>query len=301
MRLLVTGQAGQVATALADHARTHCGCEVITLGRPDFDLADAAASLARLDLPTPDVVVNAAAYTAVDKAEQEAELAMAVNGVGAGAVASWAASRGVPIIQLSTDYVFDGSKAAPYFETDAPAPVGAYGRSKLAGERAVAAAAADHVILRTAWVHAAHGRNFVRTMLALAETRPELSVVADQLGSPSYAPDIAQAVVTVARNLVARPADGGLRGVFHLCGGGEASWADFAEAIFALSLERGGPSARVKRITTAEYPTPARRPANSRLDCSLLAERHGVVMPHWRDALGRCLDRLLVNLKVESA
>jgi dTDP-4-dehydrorhamnose reductase len=301
MKILLTGRAGQVATALTERAALWPGCEIISLARPEFDLADARAGLDRLGPIHADIVVNAAAYTAVDQAESEPDLAMAVNGTGAGMIAAWAAARRMPVIQISTDYVFDGAKPGAYVETDPVGPVGAYGRSKLEGERQVAAANADHAILRTAWVFAPHGKNFVRTMLRLAETRPEVSVVADQIGCPSYAPDIADAILRVAQNLLAQPRAASTTGVFHLAGQGDTSWAGFAEAIFALSAERGGPSASVKPISTAQYPTPAKRPANSRLDCRLLGARHGVTMPGWRDALGRCLDQLIVNGKVVSS
>ncbi|MCC7347288.1 MAG: dTDP-4-dehydrorhamnose reductase [Variibacter sp.] len=292
MRLAVTGRTGQVVTALCEAAAGRDDLTVVPLGRPQFDLAHPGNLQAALRELAADVVVNAAAYTAVDQAESEFEVALAVNGAGARAVAEAAAALALPIIQISTDYVFDGSKTTPYVETDPVAPVNAYGRSKLAGEKAVAAAQPDHAILRTAWVYAAEGKNFLRTMLRLAATRPELAVVADQHGAPTYAPDIAAAVIAVARNLVARRADAGLRGVFHMSGGGETTWAGFAGEIFRLSAARGGPSAAVRPITTAEYPTPARRPMNSRLDCSKLARVHGVVMPEWRDALARCMDRL---------
>jgi len=297
MRVVVTGKAGQVATALAERARAHPDVALLQLGRPELDLEVGGDLLPLFQPLKPDVIVNAAAYTAVDQAESDPDRAMAINGTAAGAVASAAAGLGVPVIQLSTDYVFDGTKASAYVETDPTGPVGAYGRSKLAGEQAVAEANPAHAILRTAWVHTAGGKNFVRTMLRLAATRDEVSVVADQHGCPSYAPDIADAVLQVARNLTAgaRPE---AFGVFHLCGGGETDWATFAEAIFAGSYARGGPAAMVKRIGTADYPTPAKRPANSRLDCAKLKAVHGVAMPHWQDALSRCLARLIVDGKV---
>ncbi len=220
---------------------------------------------------------------------------MAVNGAGAGAVAEAARALGVPIVQISTDYVFDGSKGAPYVETDPTGPLNAYGRSKLAGEQAVAAANPDHAILRTSWVYAAEGKNFLRTMLALAETRPELKIVADQRGAPGYAPDLADAVLKVCRNLLAVPEDRALRGVFHMTGAGEATWADFAEAIFAGAAARGGKAAKVTPIPTTDYPTPAARPLNSRLDCTKLQRVHGVTLPAWRDGLERCLDRVFTR------
>lgn len=268
---------------------------VIPVGRPELDLAQPASSLQALAAAEPDCIVNAAAYTAVDKAEAEPDLAMRINGFGAGVVAAAAAALGVPLIQISTDYVFDGTSPRPWRESDATAPLGAYGRSKLAGEEAVAASTEDYAILRTAWVYSPYGGNFVKTMLRLAETRDELGVVSDQLGSPTSAPDLAEAIIAVARSLVAHPDDASLRGVFHAAGTGEASWADLAEAVFAASAALGGPSAKVNRIATADYPTPARRPANSRLDCSLLAERHGVRLPLWRDSVKICVATLLAQ------
>jgi dTDP-4-dehydrorhamnose reductase len=257
-----------------------------------MDLADAASVARALREAAPDVIVNAAAYTAVDDAEKEREAAFAINEGGARAVAEAAAALGTPVIQLSTDYVFDGSKTGCYLETDATGPVGAYGESKWAGERAVALATDNHVILRCAWVYSPFGKNFVRTMLRLAETRDEVGVVADQHGGPTSAHDIAGACVSIALNLLMRD-EPALRGVFHLAPQSEATWADFAEAIFAGAEARGAKGARVKRITTAEFPTPAKRPANSRLDASKLAAAHGVRLPGWRQSLDRCLDRLI--------
>jgi dTDP-4-dehydrorhamnose reductase len=294
MRIAVTGRTGQVVQSLLALAEA-AGVTVIPVGRPELDLEQPASSLQALAAAEPDCIVNAAAYTAVDKAEAEPELAMRINGFGAGVVAAAAAALGVPLIQISTDYVFDGTSPRPWRESDATAPLGAYGRSKLAGEEAAAASTEDYAILRTAWVYSPYGGNFVKTMLRLAETRDELGVVSDQLGSPTSAPDLAEAIIAVARALVARPGDASLRGVFHAAGTGEASWADLAEAVFAASAALGGPSAKVNRIATADYPTPARRPANSRLDCSLLAERHGVRLPLWRDSVKTCVATLLAQ------
>ena len=292
MRLLVTGRTGQVVRALVEAAADRPGLTVLPLGRPELDLA-AAGDLAPLfRAHAPDVVVSAAAYTAVDQAESEPDLAFAINRDGAGAVAAAAAALAVPVIHLSTDYVFDGTGIAPYRESDPTRPLSVYGRSKLAGEAAVAAAQPDHVILRTAWVYAAEGKNFLRTMLRLAASRPEIGVVADQHGAPTLASDIAAAVIAVAGNLVAAPDRADLRGTFHMAGAGETTWAGFAAEIFRQSAARGGPSDVVRPITTADYPTPAARPANSRLDCSRLAAIHGVAMPHWQEALAQCMDRL---------
>src|ERR1700726_154237 len=233
MRIVVTGRQGQVARALAEVEPTP-NVEIINLGRPQLDLAAPETVGPALCAAAPDIVVNAAAYTAVDQAEREAEIASAVNGMGAGAVAKAARALGVPLIHLSTDYVFDGNKTSAYLEEDLVAPVSAYGISKLLGEQAVAAATREHIILRTAWVYAPYGKNFVRTMLALAESRDEVRVVADQLGSPTYAPDIAVAIIRIARNVLRNPSDSYLRGTFHLAGGGETSWAGLASAIFAF-------------------------------------------------------------------
>lgn len=292
MRLLVTGRSGQVVSALVEAAADQPGLTVLPVGRPDLDLA-APGDLAPLVRSlAPDVVVSAAAYTAVDQAESEPDLAFATNRDGAGAVAAAAAALALPVIHLSTDYVFAGTGTSPYREDDPTGPVSVYGRSKLAGEEAVAAANPNHAILRTAWVYAAEGRNFLRTMIRLAQTRDEVGVVADQRGTPTYAPDIAAAVIAVARNLLAAPERRDLRGVFHMTGSGETTWAGFAAEIFRQSAARGGPSAAVRPITTADYPTPATRPPNSRLDCSRLAALHGITMPDWRDSLGHCMDRL---------
>ena len=296
MRIAVTGQNGQVARALSEIAGRH-GHEVVPLGRPGLDLADPATVLPALRAAAAAAVINAAAYTAVDRAEAEPEVALAVNGAGAGAVAAAAAELGLPVLQVSTDYVFDGSKPAPYVEEDAVGPLGAYGRSKLAGERAVAEANPRHAILRTAWVYAPYGTNFVRTMLRIAGNKPEVSVVADQHGCPTSALDIASTLLGVAARLVEDPENPDLVGVFHMAARGEAVWADVAEAVFAASRAKGGPSATVKRITTAEFPTQARRPANSRLDCGKLERVYGIRLPEWRGPLERTVSRLLNDAK----
>ena len=299
MRIFVTGAEGQLARALRE-AGAQRGFDVTAIGRPTLDLTRGADCHAVIAAAKPDVVVNAAAYTAVDRAESEPAAAHAVNADGAGAVAQAAKALGVPLIHISTDYVYDGSLARPYIETDALQPLGVYGASKLAGEQAVTAAGADHAILRTAWVYSPFGANFVRTMLRLAESRAEISVVADQIGSPTSALDLADAALRVAGNLVQAPGDKNLRGVFHFAGAGEASWADFASEIFVISARLGGARARVIPITTAQYPTPARRPANSRLDTYRIRAVHGVTPLDWRVALEACLRRLIVSPKENS-
>lgn len=291
MRLAVTGIQGQLVTSLIERGAAS-GVEVIPMGRPTLDLSRPETVVDALRDVACDAIISAAAYTAVDKAESEPKLAMAVNGQGAGAVAQAASIKGVPVLHLSTDYVFDGMQPGAYREDDPVGPAGSYGRSKLAGERAVADACTDHAILRTAWVYSPFGANFVKTMLRLAADRDSISVVADQRGNPSNALDLAEATLLIARNLV-ESRDDSLRGVFHMTAQGEASWAEFAAEIFAQSAKLGGPVAQVVPITTAEYPTPARRPANSVLDCTRLARHHGITLPHWRDSLPAVIARLL--------
>lgn len=296
LRIAVTGKHGQVVASLIERAREQ-EVEIIPVGRPELDLADPVSVRRALAALAPDAVVNAAAYTAVDQAEQEPDLALAVNGAGAGAVAEAAQAAGVPLVHLSTDYVFNGLKDRFYREDDQVAPLGAYGRSKRAGEIAVIEKAQNFAILRTAWVYSPFGANFLKTMLRLAKTRGEVSVVADQRGNPTNALDIADGVIGVVRNLLARPAEPRLRGVFHMTAAGETSWAGFAKAIFEASAARGGPFAEVREISTAEYPTPARRPANSRLDCSKLLAIHGVALPEWNTAVAPCVTRVLAEAK----
>jgi dTDP-4-dehydrorhamnose reductase len=292
MRIAVTGSMGQVATSLIDQAGP--AFEIVLLGRRVFLLEDRGAVLAGLKAARPDVVINAAAYTAVDRAEAEEGQALAVNGEGAGHVAEAAARIGAPLLQLSTDYVFDGTLDRPYREDDPPRPASAYGRSKLLGERLVAERCADSVILRTAWLFSPYGANFVRTMLSLGATRDEVSVVADQRGNPTSALDLAAALIVVAARVRADSSPA-LRGVFHMTGSGEATWADFAEATFAEAAARGGRLTRVKRIPTADYPTPAQRPANSRLDNEKLRRVYGLVLPDWRTSLAACCARLMLR------
>jgi dTDP-4-dehydrorhamnose reductase len=292
MRIVVTGREGQVVRSLAERGPAR-GHQIVAVGRPDLDLAGNADSIvAALEAQQSDVIVSAAAYTAVDKAESEPELAFAVNERGAAAVARAARKLSVPLIHLSTDYVFDGQKPSPYVEKDSTGPAGVYGASKLAGEQAVLAEYSNSAILRTAWVYSPFGANFVKTMLRLAGRRDELGIVADQRGNPTSALDIADGIFSVAANLASGD-EIAHRGIFHMTAEAEASWAEFADAIFEASASVGGPSASVRAIATADYPTPARRPANSRLDCSKLARTHGVCLPHWRTSLPQVVGRLL--------
>jgi dTDP-4-dehydrorhamnose reductase len=294
MRVVVTGREGQVARSLVERGSSE-GHVIVPIGRPELDLAgDSQAIVGAIEAANPDVIVSAAAYTAVDRAESEPDLVFAINDLGAAAVASAARLLDVPLVHLSTDYVFDGTKPSPYVEEDTPSPAGVYGASKLAGEKAVLAEHADSAILRTAWVYSPFGANFVKTMLRLAADRDEIGVVADQHGNPTSALDIADGVLAVAGNLL-RDKDPQLRGIFHMAAEGDASWAGFAETIFATSARQGGPSARVKHITAADYPTAARRPANSRLDCRKLETMHGVSLPDWRSSTDLVVGRLLGN------
>lgn len=292
LRILVTGWDGQVAQAML--ALEAEDLHVLAVGRPALDLTDIGSIERVIAEVSPDVVVNAAAYTAVDKAESDEDTAFAINAQGAGNAAAAAADAGLPIIHLSTDYVFPGNKETPYVETDSTGPQSAYGRSKLAGELAVAETNPRHAILRTAWVYGSYGNNFLKTMLRLAETRDTLRVVADQHGTPTYAPDIASGIIAVARRLVSdanAPA-----GVYHMVSSGETTWAGFAEEIFRRSASLGGAAAKVEPIGTADYPTPARRPANSRLDTTLFTKTFNHRLPSWQSGVERCLE---VSIKAE--
>jgi dTDP-4-dehydrorhamnose reductase len=240
--------------------------------------------------------VSSAAYTAVDKAESDEAAAFAINRDGAGAIAAAAAELSIPVIHLSTDYVFDGDKLERYVESDPVGPVSVYGRSKLEGEYAVAAANENHVILRTAWVYSTFGHNFVKTMLRLAETRDELSVVSDQLGCPTSANDIAEAIVKIAARL-SSDSSPDLRGVFHLAGSGETNWAEFARYILSILEEKTGRRVIVRDIATADYPTAAKRPANSRLCCDKLKRLYGVSMPEWQVSTRTVVTKLLEEPK----
>lgn len=281
MKVLVFGETGQVARALA-LAGPACGVTVQTLNRAQADLSDPAACAAAVMATDADAVINAAAWTAVDAAEDQEAAARVINADSPGAMARACAARGLPFVQISTDYVFDGSAGAPWVPDAPTAPLGAYGRTKLAGERAVLESGARAVVLRTAWVFDGTGKNFVTTMLRLSETRDTLSVVADQIGGPTPADAIADACLTIAQALVEGTGQGG---VHHFSGAPDLSWADFARAIFATA----GRDVTVTDITTADYPTPAARPANSRLDCSSLTTAFGIARPDWQTALTRII------------
>jgi dTDP-4-dehydrorhamnose reductase len=300
MRIAVTGRFGQIAQSLVERG-PNSNMEVLTLARPAIDLARPSDLTDALAALRPQAVVSAAAYTAVDLAESEPGLAYQINANGAEALALASAQLQIPIVHLSTDYVFDGTLDRPYCEEDLPCPINVYGLSKLRGEHLVAAANPNHAILRTAWVYSPFGKNFARTMLSLAGSRDEISVVSDQRGAPSNAFDIADGIFNVLCNLIARPDDASLRGVFHMTGGGETNWAEFAMAIFAVSATNNGPSIQVRSIASSAYPTPARRPVNSRLDNTKLAWSHGVRLPFWRDSISETVVRILTKDSQEGA
>lgn len=272
MRVLVFSRTGQVAMELQRLA------PVTALGRDQADLSDPAACAAAIRSYRPDAVINAAAWTAVDRAESEEALATTINGAAPGAMAAACAERGIPLVQISTDYVFSGDGDRPWQPAAPTEPLGAYGRSKLEGEVAVRAAGGIHAILRTSWVVSAHGQNFVKTMLRLGATRDRLRVVADQIGAPTPARDIATACLAIAAQLAADP---GKTGTYHFAGTPDTSWASFARAIFAAA----GLPVTVEDILSADYPTPARRPLNSRLDCRATEAAFKIFRPDWLKAL----------------
>lgn len=275
MKILVTGTKGQVSRCLQDRAAGRDDVELGAVGRPELDLLKPEGIGRVIEEYAPDIVVSAAAYTDVDRAEDEPEIAFAVNETGAGVVAAAASAIGAPVIHLSTDYVFSGELERPYTEEDEPNPQTVYGASKLAGEKAVAAANTRHVILRTAWVYSPYGKNFMKTMLKLAETRNEISVVDDQIGNPTSAYYIADVILGVSKRLLVAD-DLYLYGVFHLVGPCAVSWAEFAEKIMDRCRSENEPSAEVKHVASGEYPTRAKRPKNSSLSCARLCANYGV-------------------------
>ncbi len=282
MKIAVFGTTGQVATELA--RRTPAGVAIAAFGRDqaDFSDPDAIGTLAAgLEV---DAVINAVAYTGVDTAESETELAEAVNGTSVGALAKALATRAIPLVHISTDYVFDGSGDAPRTPEAPVGPLGVYGRSKLAGEEAIRAARASHAILRTSWVFSAHGGNFVKTMLRLGAERDQLTIVADQIGGPTPASAIADACFALAQGLIA----GNPGGTYHFSGAPDVSWADFAREIF----DQAKLATRVTDIPTTDYPTPAKRPLNSRLDCGSLKRDFDIDRPDWRVGLTHVLKEL---------
>lgn len=298
MRILLTGSAGQVGGALLPLLQGRA--DVVAPLREQFDLSRPSELAGKLDSIKPDLIINPAAYTAVDRAEDERELAFRINAESPGAIAQWAAPRGVPLLHFSTDYVFDGSGDRPWREDSTPAPLSVYGQSKLAGDQAIAEASALHVIARTSWVYAATGANFLKTIVRLAGEREQLRIVADQTGAPTTANAISQAVVAMLPQ-----SEGELRNAFEQRGGvvnlvcaGETSWHGFATAIVSGLQSRGAKLAvkEIVPIRSDEFPVKAKRPANSRLDLTRLRERFGITPPNWQQALDRELDALRATI-----
>lgn len=285
MKILITGSTGQLSRelqlALAGEGK------VLALGHKLLDLAEPTQIRRQVRLLRPDLIVNAAAYTAVDSAQGDRERAFAVNAIGPGVLAEEAAALGVPLIHYSTDYVFDGSKTEPYTEEDLPAPLSVYGASKLAGEQAIQAVGGDHLILRTSWVYSLHGRNFLLTMQRLLQERDALSVVDDEIGAPTWAGTIAGVTAEIVRKR--RAGTGGPGGLYHLTASGETSWYGFACHIARHLHNQGLLRARVEPILSIDYPTAAQRPLNSRLSCARLQHDWQIALPDWETALHQCL------------
>jgi dTDP-4-dehydrorhamnose reductase len=301
MRLLIAGWQGQIARGLVEAAPACPDVKACAVGRAALDICEARSIERALAQIEPTIVINSAAYTAVDKAETDVERAFALNRDGARMLAEAAARRGVPIIHLSTDYVYGGRKPEPYVEDDVPEPTTVFGRSKLEGEIAVREANPRHVILRTSWIFSPTGRNFVKTMLAQAAERKCVRVVDDQRGSPTYAPHLVAAILELARQLSARkgekasangPQDGPW-GVYHAAGTGTTTWRGLAEEVFRRSQALGGPVAEVEPIRSVDYPTPAQRPMNSQLNCAKLERTFGLRLPTWQEGVRECVERLL--------
>jgi dTDP-4-dehydrorhamnose reductase len=309
MRLLIAGWQGQIARGLVEAAPACPDVRACAVGRAALDICSARSIERALAQIEPTIVINSAAYTAVDKAETDERRAFELNRDGARMLAEAAARRQIPIIQISTDYVYDGKKRDPYVEDDATAPQTVFGRSKLEGEAAVCEANPRHVILRTSWIFSPAGRNFVKTMLAQAAAKAHVRVVDDQYGSPTYAPHLVAAILELARQLSARKDDkkqdgeqdrgsdagpqDGPWGIYHAAGTGTTTWRGLADEVFRCSRALGGPIAEVEAIKSTDYPTPAPRPMNAQLDCSKLARAFGLRLPTWQEGVAACVKRLV--------
>ena len=285
MKVLINGRNGQVSHEL--QRRLGAIGELIVLGRDQLDLAQPDQIRRQVQNLRPDLIINAAAHTAVDLAESEPQAAFAINAIAPGILAEEALALDIPLIHYSTDYVFDGLKAGPYNEDDTPNPLGVYGKSKLAGEQAIKDVQGKHLILRTSWVYSNHGRNFLLTMQRLLQEKPELRVVADQIGAPTWAGTLANSTLALIEHWQAREVANW--GIYHLTAQGETSWFGFAQAIGEALRQQGKPCAALLPIPSSDYPTPAARPLNSRLDCSRLQRDWGVSQPDWQTALRECL------------
>lgn len=297
MKIIVIGSNGQLGWELCRRAKPH-GFEVIPLDIPEFDVADPILVRKAVNNPDVSLVINASAYTAVDKAELEPELAFAINCDGPGYLASSCAKVEIPLIHISTDYVFDGNKKEPYQETDPISPLGVYGRSKAEGEAKVRHHLREHIIIRTAWLYGIHGNNFVKTMLRLGKEKETLRVVADQYGCPTYAADLAVATLIIAEQIKGKHECAW--GTYHFCGAGETTWHGFAEKIFELARQYDSFAVKkVEPITTAKYPTPARRPFNSVMGCSMLTRNFGLRPAQWQESLARIVPMILKEIPQE--
>ena len=285
MKVLINGRHGQVSHEL--QRRLGVLGELIVLGREQLDLAQPDQIRRQVQNLRPDLIINAAAHTAVDLAESEPQAAFAINAIAPGILAEEALALDIPLIHYSTDYVFDGLKAGPYNEDDTPNPLGVYGKSKLAGEQAIKDVQGKHLILRTSWVYSNHGRNFLLTMQRLLQEKPELRVVADQIGAPTWTGTLANSTLALIEHWQAREVANW--GIYHLTAQGETSWFGFAQAIGEALRQQGKPCAALFPIPSSDYPTPAARPLNSRLDCSRLQRDWGVSQPDWQTALRECL------------
>ncbi|MBW1737856.1 MAG: dTDP-4-dehydrorhamnose reductase [Deltaproteobacteria bacterium] len=289
MKLLVIGENGQLGWEVCRKGKNQ-GFDIVALDLPDFDITEPSAVKKAVSQTGVSLVINASAYTAVDKAESEPELAFAANRDGPAYLAASCAEIGIPLIHISTDYVFDGKKNGPYLETDPVSPIGVYGRSKAAGEAVVRGRLQEHIILRTAWLYGLHGDNFVKTMLRLGKEKEALSVVADQYGCPTYAADLGDAILKIATQISEQHDI--TWGTYHYCGKGVTTWHGFAQAIFDLAKQYD--SLMVKKvapIATAEYPTPAKRPANCGMDCSLITKNFGIRLRPWEESLADLVHR----------
>lgn len=293
--ILVTGGTGQLAQTITAMAG---GRNLVRVGRPEFDFDRLDALPALLAGIAPSLIINAAAYTAVDRAETDAEAAARANTEGPAILAQYCAAAGIPMIHVSTDYVFDGDKGAPYVETDPPHPTCVYGATKLAGEQAVLAACPQAIVLRTSWVYSAVGRNFVLTMLNAARKTDRLRVVADQIGCPTATQDLAAAILAIADRLAAEGWKPEFAGVFHAAGTGSISWHGLAEAVFQAAARHGGPQPVVEPIATADWPTPVRRPPDSRLDCEKLFRVFGLRLPNWRESIVVTVDAVFCDVPI---
>jgi len=293
MRLLIAGWHGQVCRALIEAAPSSPHVKALSAGRPALDVHDPRSVERAFGDLAPSVVINTAAYTAVDQAETDSDGAFALNRDGARLLARAAARRDVPVIHLSTHYVFDGSKPAPYDEQDEPAPVTVYGRSKLEGERAVIETNPRHIVIRTGWVFGPTGRNFATKVLGAAAAGEPLRMVGDQRGNPTYAPHLASAILEVARRITEKTPDEGIWGTYHAAGHGATTWHGLASTLMDAASAGGAPSAPVEAISSADYPTAAPRPLNSELDCGKFERMFGLALPAWQDGVSACVGRIL--------